>query len=51
MSFGPPPSAFRFSVDDMSPGEEYEMPGTWATYKALAKGSTERSWDTRSART
>ncbi|MEV7196117.1 PQQ-binding-like beta-propeller repeat protein [Streptomyces sp. NPDC093510] len=30
--------AFRFSVDDMSPGEEYEMPGTWATDKVLAKG-------------
>ncbi|MGW6027441.1 outer membrane protein assembly factor BamB family protein [Streptomyces sp. NPDC055099] len=30
--------AFRFSVDDMSPGEEYEMPGTWATDKILAKG-------------
>lgn len=30
--------AFRFSVDDMSPGEQYEMPGTWATGKILAKG-------------
>ncbi|MFE0135451.1 PQQ-binding-like beta-propeller repeat protein [Streptomyces sp. NPDC059037] len=30
--------AFRFSVDDMSPGEEYDMPGTWATDKILAKG-------------
>lgn len=30
--------AFRFAVDDMSPGEEYEMPGTWATDKVLAKG-------------
>ncbi|MEU5957787.1 PQQ-binding-like beta-propeller repeat protein [Streptomyces sp. NPDC047525] len=30
--------AFRFSVDDMSPGEEYETPGTWATDKILAKG-------------
>lgn len=30
--------AFRFSVDDMSPGEQYEMPGLWATDKILAKG-------------
>ncbi|MEU1118304.1 MULTISPECIES: PQQ-binding-like beta-propeller repeat protein [unclassified Streptomyces] len=30
--------AFRFSVDDMRPGEEYEMPGSWATDKVLAKG-------------
>lgn len=30
--------AFRFSVDDMSPGEQYETPGTWATDKILAKG-------------
>ncbi|GGY01771.1 hypothetical protein GCM10010358_64700 [Streptomyces minutiscleroticus] len=30
--------AFRFSVDDMSPGERYEMPGMWATDKILAKG-------------
>jgi outer membrane protein assembly factor BamB len=30
--------AFRFSVDDMSPGEHYEMPGMWATGKILAKG-------------
>ncbi|MFG3657795.1 PQQ-binding-like beta-propeller repeat protein [Streptomyces sp. NPDC047706] len=30
--------AFRFSVDDMSPGEHYEMPGMWATDKILAKG-------------
>jgi hypothetical protein len=30
--------AFRFSVDDMSPGETYEMPGMWATDKILAKG-------------
>ncbi|MFI9617062.1 PQQ-binding-like beta-propeller repeat protein [Streptomyces sp. NPDC052023] len=30
--------AFRFSVDDMSPGEQYEMPGMWATGKILAKG-------------
>ncbi|MFG2649685.1 PQQ-binding-like beta-propeller repeat protein [Streptomyces sp. NPDC048436] len=29
---------FRFSVDDMSPGEDYQMPGTWATDKILAKG-------------
>ncbi|MFF6786192.1 PQQ-binding-like beta-propeller repeat protein [Streptomyces sp. NPDC012510] len=29
--------AFRFSVDDMSPGERYEMPGMWATDKILAK--------------
>ncbi|MFE6161748.1 PQQ-binding-like beta-propeller repeat protein [Streptomyces sp. NPDC056486] len=30
--------AFRFSVDDMSPGEQYDTPGTWATDKILAKG-------------
>ena len=30
--------AFRFSVDDMNPGEHYEMPGMWATDKILAKG-------------
>ncbi|USQ83829.1 PQQ-like beta-propeller repeat protein [Streptomyces phaeoluteigriseus] len=30
--------AFRFSVDDMNPGEQYEMPGMWATDKILAKG-------------
>ncbi|MFJ8110696.1 PQQ-binding-like beta-propeller repeat protein [Streptomyces sp. NPDC096132] len=30
--------AFRFSLDDMSPGEHYEMPGMWATDKILAKG-------------
>ncbi|MFH8803631.1 PQQ-binding-like beta-propeller repeat protein [Streptomyces sp. NPDC017936] len=30
--------AFRFSVDDMSAGEHYEMPGMWATDKILAKG-------------
>ncbi|MGW1545104.1 outer membrane protein assembly factor BamB family protein [Streptomyces sp. NPDC002309] len=30
--------AFRFSVDDLSPGEHYEMPGMWATDKILAKG-------------
>lgn len=30
--------AVRFSVDDMSPGERYEMPGLWATDKILAKG-------------
>ncbi|MGW7273851.1 outer membrane protein assembly factor BamB family protein [Streptomyces sp. NPDC054864] len=30
--------AFRFSVDDMAPGEDHEMPGTWATDKILAKG-------------
>ncbi|MFJ4469664.1 PQQ-binding-like beta-propeller repeat protein [Streptomyces sp. NPDC089424] len=30
--------AFRLSVDDMSPGEQYEMPGIWATDKILAKG-------------
>ncbi|MFF4660213.1 PQQ-binding-like beta-propeller repeat protein [Streptomyces sp. NPDC001381] len=30
--------AFRFSVDDMSPGEHYEMPGMWATDKIFAKG-------------
>ncbi|MFG2502574.1 PQQ-binding-like beta-propeller repeat protein [Streptomyces sp. NPDC048441] len=30
--------AFRFSADDMGPGEEYTTPGTWATDKILAKG-------------
>ncbi|WP_240980681.1 PQQ-binding-like beta-propeller repeat protein [Streptomyces sp. Z423-1] len=30
--------AFRFSVVDMSAGEQYEMPGMWATDKILAKG-------------
>ncbi|WP_425247986.1 PQQ-binding-like beta-propeller repeat protein [Streptomyces sp. NEAU-NA10] len=30
--------AFRFSVDDLSPGEHYEMPGMWATDTILAKG-------------
>ncbi|TGA92480.1 PQQ-binding-like beta-propeller repeat protein [Streptomyces sp. MZ04] len=30
--------AFRFSADDMAPGEEYTTPGTWATDKILAKG-------------
>ncbi|MGW2833519.1 PQQ-binding-like beta-propeller repeat protein [Streptomyces sp. NPDC001286] len=30
--------AFRFSVDDMSPGEHYELPGMWATDRILAKG-------------
>ncbi|MFD7709232.1 PQQ-binding-like beta-propeller repeat protein [Streptomyces sp. NPDC059785] len=30
--------AFRFSADDLSPGERYEMPGMWATDKILAKG-------------
>ncbi|WP_416986070.1 PQQ-binding-like beta-propeller repeat protein [Streptomyces sp. T028] len=30
--------AFRFSVDDLSPGESYELPGLWATDKILAKG-------------
>ncbi|MET9734041.1 PQQ-binding-like beta-propeller repeat protein [Streptomyces sp. NPDC006458] len=29
---------FRFSADDMAPGERHEMPGTWATDKILAKG-------------
>ncbi|RZU10813.1 PQQ-binding-like beta-propeller repeat protein [Streptomyces sp. BK239] len=29
---------FRFSVDDLSPGESYESPGMWATDKILAKG-------------
>lgn len=33
--------AHRFSVDDMSPGESYEMPGMWATDKVLAKGVTQ----------
>jgi outer membrane protein assembly factor BamB len=30
--------AFRFSLDDMSPGERRAMPGMWATDKILAKG-------------
>lgn len=30
--------AFRFFVDDLSPGEEYQMPGMWATDRILAKG-------------
>lgn len=30
--------AFRFSVDDMNPGERVEMPGMWATDRILAKG-------------
>ncbi|MEU5757134.1 hypothetical protein [Streptomyces sp. NPDC047829] len=30
--------AFRFSVDDMAPGEHVEMPGMWATDRILAKG-------------
>ncbi|MEV6948356.1 hypothetical protein AB0N07_41845 [Streptomyces sp. NPDC051172] len=30
--------AFRFSVDDLSPGEHYQMPGMWATDKIIAKG-------------
>ncbi|WP_432083406.1 PQQ-binding-like beta-propeller repeat protein [Streptomyces sp. WAC 04229] len=30
--------AFRFSVDDMKPGEHVEMPGMWATGRILAKG-------------
>ncbi|MFH8978877.1 PQQ-binding-like beta-propeller repeat protein [Streptomyces sp. NPDC017890] len=30
--------AFRFSVDDMVPGEHVEMPGMWATDRILAKG-------------
>ncbi|MFB6556140.1 PQQ-binding-like beta-propeller repeat protein [Streptomyces sp. NPDC056405] len=30
--------AFRFSVDDMVPGERVEMPGMWATDRILAKG-------------
>ncbi|GAA3295228.1 outer membrane protein assembly factor BamB family protein [Streptomyces cinereospinus] len=30
--------AFRFSVDDLTSGEHYEMPGMWATDKILAKG-------------
>jgi hypothetical protein len=29
---------FRFSVDDMAPGEMHDMPGMWATDKILAKG-------------
>ncbi|MFF3330143.1 PQQ-binding-like beta-propeller repeat protein [Streptomyces sp. NPDC002888] len=29
---------FRFSTDDMSPNEQHEMPGMWATDKILAKG-------------
>ncbi|MCH5675759.1 PQQ-binding-like beta-propeller repeat protein [Streptomyces gilvus] len=30
--------AVRFSVDDLSPGEHYELPGMWATDRILAKG-------------
>lgn len=30
--------AFRFSVDDVGPGEHTEMPGLWATKTILAKG-------------
>lgn len=30
--------AFRFSSDDVGPGENTEMPGLWATDKILAKG-------------
>ncbi|MFJ8546263.1 PQQ-binding-like beta-propeller repeat protein [Streptomyces sp. NPDC093586] len=30
--------AFRFSVDDMNPGDHFEMPGMWATDRILAKG-------------
>ncbi|GAA0929867.1 PQQ-binding-like beta-propeller repeat protein [Streptomyces thermoalcalitolerans] len=30
--------AFRFSSDDLTPGEAVEMPGMWATDKILAKG-------------
>ncbi|MFD1660815.1 PQQ-binding-like beta-propeller repeat protein [Streptomyces caeni] len=30
--------AFRFSVDDLSPGESYDMPGMWATDTLLVKG-------------
>ncbi|MFE2461939.1 PQQ-binding-like beta-propeller repeat protein [Streptomyces sp. NPDC059402] len=30
--------AFRFSVDDMKPGEHVELPGMWATDRILAKG-------------
>ncbi|MDH6624217.1 hypothetical protein M2271_002014 [Streptomyces sp. LBL] len=30
--------AFRFSLDDMSPGERRAMPGMWATDRILAKG-------------
>ncbi|MET9774870.1 PQQ-binding-like beta-propeller repeat protein [Streptomyces sp. NPDC006367] len=30
--------AFRFSEDEMVPGEHNEMPGMWATDKILAKG-------------
>lgn len=30
--------AFRFSADDMSAGEMYDMPGMWATDRILAKG-------------
>ncbi|MFV0133304.1 PQQ-binding-like beta-propeller repeat protein [Streptomyces sp. HMX87] len=30
--------AFRFSADDMAPGEHNEMPGMWATDRILAKG-------------
>ncbi|WP_234312022.1 PQQ-binding-like beta-propeller repeat protein [Streptomyces griseus] len=29
---------FRFSTDDMSAGEQYELPGMWATDRILAKG-------------
>ncbi|MFE2053664.1 hypothetical protein [Streptomyces sp. NPDC059459] len=29
---------FRFSVDDMAPGERVDMPGIWATDRILAKG-------------
>ncbi|MEU5091969.1 PQQ-binding-like beta-propeller repeat protein [Streptomyces sp. NPDC021356] len=29
---------FRFSVDDMAPGEHEDLPGMWATDKILAKG-------------
>lgn len=30
--------AFRFSADDLAPGEEHDMPGLWATDKIVAKG-------------
>ncbi len=30
--------AFRFSEDEMAPGERVQMPGTWATDEILAKG-------------
>ncbi|MFK4147373.1 PQQ-binding-like beta-propeller repeat protein [Streptomyces sp. NPDC004065] len=30
--------AFRFSVDDLGPGESYDMPGMWATDKLFVKG-------------